>query len=75
MLSNLSAVLHAAGASLDNVVRTTVYLIDLAEFPRMNEIYARHFRGNPPPARATVQVSALPKNARIEIDCIATTQN
>ncbi len=71
VLANLAAVLRAAGASLDNVVRTTVYLIDLAEFPRMNEIYARHFRGDPPPARSTVQVSALPKAARIEIDCIA----
>ena len=71
VLANLNAVLHAAGASLNNVVRTTVYLIDLTEFPRMNEIYARHFRGDPPPARSTVQVSALPKGARIEIDCIA----
>ena len=71
MLRNLGAVLEAAGSSLADVVKTTVYLIDLAEFPRMNEIYARHFRGDPPPARSTVQVSALPKAARIEIDCIA----
>jgi 2-iminobutanoate/2-iminopropanoate deaminase len=74
VLANLGAVLAAAGASLDKVVRTTVYLIDLAEFPRMNEIYARHLRGDPPPARSTVQVSALPKGARIEIDCIAIAQ-
>ena len=71
VLANLAAVLEAAGSALDHVVRTTVYLVDLAEFPRMNEIYARHFHADPPPARSTVQVSALPKNARIEIDCIA----
>ena len=67
-----ASVAEAAGASLDAVVRTTVYLVDLAEFPRMNEIYARHFRAEPPPARSTVQVSALPKGARVEIDSIAT---
>ena len=71
MLANLSSVLEAAGASLADVVRTSVFLIDLAEFPRMNEVYARHFCHDPPPARSTVQVAALPLGARVEIDCIA----
>ena len=73
MLQNLSAVLEAAGSSLGDVVKTTVYLIDLGEFPRMNAVYARHFAGEPAPARATVQVAALPLGARVEIDCIART--
>lgn len=71
VLANLAAVLEAAGASLAHVVRTTVYLVDLAEFPRMNEVYARHFRTAPAPARSTVQVAALPLGARVEIDAIA----
>jgi 2-iminobutanoate/2-iminopropanoate deaminase len=71
VLTNLAAVLEAAGGSLANVVKTTVYLIDLAEFPRMNETYARHFTGDPAPARATVAVSALPLGARVEIDAVA----
>lgn len=71
VLRNLAAVLEAAGSSLDRVVKTTVYMLDLAEFPRMNEVYARHFGGDTPPARATVGVAALPLGARVEIDCIA----
>ncbi len=70
VLQNLRAVLAAAGASLDDVVRTTIYLVDLADFARVNEAYAGCFR--PPfPARATVGVAALPRGARIEIDAIA----
>ncbi|HVO22663.1 MAG TPA: RidA family protein [Candidatus Margulisiibacteriota bacterium] len=70
VLENLRAVLAAAGATLDGVVRTTIYLVDLADFGPVNEIYARYFR--PPfPARATVGVGALPRGARVEIDAIA----
>ncbi len=70
VLQNMSGVLHAAGLSLAHVVRTTVYLVDLAEFAKMNEVYGRHFQVDPP-ARSTVQVSALPRGARVEIDAIA----
>ena len=69
-LENLRAVLAAAGATLDNVVRTTVYLVDLSDFGRVNEIYARYFHA-PFPARATVGVAALPRGAQVEIDAIA----
>jgi len=70
VLSNLDAVLRAAGLGLNHVVRTTVFMIDLAEFPLMNEEYGKHF--SPPfPARSTVQVTALPKGARVEIDAVA----
>ncbi|HZP41742.1 MAG TPA: Rid family detoxifying hydrolase [Candidatus Binatia bacterium] len=69
-LENLAAVLAAAGASLAQVVRTTVYLTDLADFAAMNAVYARHFT-TPFPARATVQVAKLPAGARVEIDAIA----
>ena len=71
VLSNLRAVLEAAGASLDDVVRTTIYLIDLSHFPRVNAVYAEHFTAEPRPARATVQVAALPLGAAVEIDAIA----
>jgi len=71
VLANLSAVLEAGGSSLQRVLRTTVYLIDLGLFPRVNAIYARHFTGTPPPARATVEVAALPLGAQVEIDAIA----
>lgn len=71
VLANLGAVLEAAGASFDDVVRTTIYLTDLASFTAVNAIYAEHFSGEPAPARATVQVAALPLRARVEIDCIA----
>ena len=69
-LDNLAAVLSAAGLGLDDVVKTTVYLLDLAEFPAMNEVYARYFRA-PYPARATVGVAALPAGARVEIEAVA----
>jgi len=71
VLRNLIAVLHAAGACADQVVRTTVHLVDLADFARVNAIYAEVFCGPTPPARACVQVTALPKGSRVEIDCLA----
>jgi 2-iminobutanoate/2-iminopropanoate deaminase len=70
VLENLRAVLAAAGTSLDAVVRTTIYLVDLADFSRVNEVYAGVFAA-PFPARATVGVAALPRGARVEIDAIA----
>jgi len=69
-LLNLDAVLRSAGLGLNNVVKTTVFMADLAEFAQMNEEYAKHF--SPPfPARSTVQVAALPKGARVEIEAVA----
>ncbi|HSD33732.1 MAG TPA: RidA family protein [Gemmatimonadales bacterium] len=70
VLKNLTAVLAAAGSSLGQVVKTTVYLADMADFSAMNEVYARHF-GAHRPARSTVQAGGLPKGARLEIDAIA----
>ncbi len=67
---NLEAVLAAAGASLADLVKTTIFLADLADFSTVNEIYARHV-GAPAPARSTVQVAALPRGALIEIEAIA----
>ena len=69
-LTNLTAVLAEAGSGLDRVVKTTVYLVDMADFGAMNEVYARHF-GSHRPARSTVAVAGLPKGARVEIDVIA----
>lgn len=70
VLRNITEILKAAGLSLDHVVRTTVYLADMNDFGRMNEVYGRYFAA-PAPARATVQVARLPKDARIEVDAIA----
>lgn len=70
VLKNLSAVLAAAGSSLGQVVKTTVYLADMADFAAMNEVYAKHFGGHRP-ARSTTQAGGLPKGARVEIDVIA----
>ena len=70
VFSNLRAILEAGGASLDHVVRTTVYLADMNDFVAMNDVYATYF-STPAPARATVQAARLPKDARIEIDVIA----
>ena len=67
---NLRAILEAAGSSLERLVKTTVFLADLSEFGAMNEVYARHV-GDAPPARATVEVAALPSGARVEIEAIA----
>jgi len=70
VFKNLQAVLAAAGTNLGNVVKTTVYLADMADFAQMNEVYAKHF-GTHKPARSTVQAAGLPKAARVEIDVIA----
>ena len=70
VLQNLSAILAAAGSSLGQVLKTTVYLKDLADFGMMNEVYARFF-DDTPPARATVDVARLPRNVSVEIDLIA----
>ena len=71
VLDNLRAVLEAAGASLDTVVKTTVFLTDLGLFPRLNAVYARYFTGEPKPARSTIGVAALPLGAAVEIEAIA----
>ncbi|MDG2051991.1 MAG: Rid family detoxifying hydrolase [Myxococcota bacterium] len=71
VLANLSAVLEAAGSSLDSVLKTTVFLTDLALFPKVNALYAEAFNGDPAPARSTVEVSALPLGALVEIEAIA----
>ena len=70
VLQNIAAVLAASGSSLDQVVKTTVYLAEMADFTAMNEVYAKHFGGHRP-ARSTVQAAGLPKGARVEIDAIA----
>ncbi|MEJ7624743.1 MAG: RidA family protein [Pyrinomonadaceae bacterium] len=70
VLKNLGKVLEAAGTSLSNVVKTTVFLADMNDFVEMNEVYGRFFDANEP-ARATVQAARLPRDARVEIDCIA----
>ena len=70
VFANLRAILEAAGTGLDRIVKTTVYLQDLGDFAGMNEIYAKHV-GDQPPARATVEVAALPSGALVEIEAIA----
>ena len=71
-LRNMAAILEAAGTSLANLVKTTVFLVDLSDFGAMNEVYARHV-GDRPPARSTVEISGLPTGARVEIEAIAPT--
>ncbi len=71
VLKNLVAVLNEAGASPAQVVRTTVFLADLSDFQTVNNLYAEVFGDGVSPARACVQVAALPKGARVEIDCVA----
>jgi 2-iminobutanoate/2-iminopropanoate deaminase len=70
VMKNLSAILDAAGTSLENVVKATIFLVDLGDFQAMNEVYGRHM-GAEPPARATFEVAALPSGALVEIDVIA----
>ena len=70
VFANLQAILEAAGASFDHVVRTTVFLADMNDFATVNEIYGTYF-SSPAPARATVQAARLPRDARVEIDLIA----
>jgi 2-iminobutanoate/2-iminopropanoate deaminase len=72
VLENIKGILEAAGANLHHVIKTTVFLKDMNDFPAMNDIYARYFTAAPP-ARSTVQVSRLPKDALIEIEVIAGT--
>ena len=71
VLKNLAAVLEAGGTNLGNVVKTTVFLADMSDFAAMNEVYGRYFNENKP-ARATVQAARLPRDAKVEIECIAT---
>ncbi len=70
VFANLRAILEAAGSGLEHVVKTTVYLQDLGDFAEMNEVYARHV-GDKPPARATIEVAALPSGALVEIEAVA----
>lgn len=70
VLTNLTAILAAAGSGIDKLVKTTVFLVDLGDFAEMNEVYARHV-GDRPPARSTVEISALPSGARVEIEGVA----
>ena len=70
VLENVQGILQAAGSSLENVVRTTVFLVDMNDFAAMNEVYARYFRQDFP-ARSTVQAARLPRDVRVEIDVIA----
>ena len=70
VMRNLEAVLAASGSSFQQVLKTTGFLADMAEFPKMNEVYAMFFPENPP-ARATVQAAGLPRGVRVEIECVA----
>ncbi len=74
VLDNIIAVLKAEGLAFENIVKTTIFLTDLADFQTVNEIYGSYFKQQPP-ARSTVQVSALPKGAKIEIEVIAVADN
>ena len=70
VLDNLKAVLEACGSGLDKVLKTTIYIADMNEFPQVNDVYGQYFTQNWP-ARATIQAAKLPRGARIEIDCVA----
>lgn len=70
-ITGVRSLVEAAGGSLENVVKTTVFLADLGQFAQLNEIYARHFNGDVKPARSTFQVAALPLGAAVEIEAIA----
>jgi 2-iminobutanoate/2-iminopropanoate deaminase len=72
VMKNIEAILTAAGANWNNVVKTSVFLTDLGNFTSMNEVYARYFQEENAPARACVEVSRLPKDVLVEIECIAT---
>ena len=71
VMSNLEAVLTAAGATFADVVKCTIFLADMADFQAVNKVYTQHFEGMEPPARACVAVRTLPKNVQVEIECIA----
>ena len=70
IMANLGAILEEAGSGLDRLVKTTVFLVNLSDFQGMNEVYARHV-GDAPPARSTVEISALPSGALVEIEAVA----
>lgn len=70
VLENLRAVLEASGSSMDKVLKTTVFLKSMNDFPKVNEVYGRYFATNPP-ARSTVEAARLPRDVQVEIDCIA----
>jgi 2-iminobutanoate/2-iminopropanoate deaminase len=72
-LENMKAVLAAAGAGMEHVIKTTIFLTDMGNFATVNEIYAKYFDASKP-ARSTIEVKALPKGARVEIECIARVQ-
>jgi 2-iminobutanoate/2-iminopropanoate deaminase len=74
VLENIKAVLEACGASLGSVLKTTVFLKDMGDFPKMNEVYGRYFATNPP-ARSTVQAAKLPRDVSVEIDAVAAVGN
>jgi 2-iminobutanoate/2-iminopropanoate deaminase len=71
VMANIEAVLSEAGATFEDVLKTTIFLTDLADFVAVNEVYGKRFEGFAPPARSTVQVAALPRGARVEIETIA----
>jgi 2-iminobutanoate/2-iminopropanoate deaminase len=71
VMSNLEAVLTEAGATWENVVKTTIFLKDMNDFTQVNEVYSKYFKPETAPARATVEVSRLPKDVLVEIECIA----
>jgi len=71
VFANLKAILDAAGSGFDQVVKTTVFLLDMNEFAAMNAVYQTYFSGAEPPARSTIQVARLPKDARVEIEVVA----
>ena len=71
VMRNLGAVLRAAGTAFEHVVKSTIFLTDLGDFAVVNRVYGSHFEGISPPARATVQVSALPRGAKVEIEMVA----
>ncbi|MEN8254127.1 MAG: RidA family protein [Verrucomicrobiota bacterium] len=71
VLENLKSVVEAAGCTLDDVIKTTVFLADMADFPELNTLYAEYFGEDNAPARSTVQVAALPKGALVEIELVA----
>jgi len=71
VIANIKAVLKSAGTSLDNVVKATVFLKDLNDFGKMNEVYAKHFPADNAPARSTIQVARLPKDSLVEIEVVA----
>jgi 2-iminobutanoate/2-iminopropanoate deaminase len=71
VMANAAAVLRAGGASFEDVVKSTIFLVDMADFAVVNEVYGRAFEGLAPPARSTVAVAALPRGARVEIELLA----